>query len=235
MLAVRDVMRRDVLTVQSSTSLKDVAQLLVDRRISGVPVVDEGDEVLGVVSEADFLIKEQGEAVIPHRPLRRFLGDSLNTRELQAKVAAVTAGEAMTAPAVVVTPSTPIREAAATMTSRQINRLPVVEEGRLVGIVTRADLVRAYVRSDQELSRTISNDVILRTLWLDPASFTVSVRDGVASISGNVERRSTAESVERAVAMVPGVVTVRATIGWRIEDEDLRPSERDPEFPYSPR
>jgi CBS domain-containing protein len=234
MLTVRDVMKRDVLTVLPSTPMKDVAQVLVDRRVSGLPVVDEEGKVLGVVSEADFLIKEQGAEEIPHRPLSRFRGESADTRGLQAKVTASTAGEAMTAPAIVVTPSTSIREAAATMTTRRVNRLPVVDDGRLVGIVTRADLVRAYVRSDEELSRVIRDDVLLRTLWLDPAGFIVSVHDGVAIISGAVERRSTAESVERAIAMVPGVVTVQAAIAWKLEDRDIRPVQRDPAFPYSP-
>jgi CBS domain-containing protein len=234
MLTVRDVMKLDVLTVLPSTPMKDVAQVLVDRRISGLPVVDEGGKVLGVVSEADFLIKEGGSDEIPHRPLSRFLGESVKTRDLQAKVTAATAGEAMTAPAIVVAPSTSIREAASTMTTRRVNRLPVVDDGHLVGIVTRADLVRAYVRSDEELSRTIRDDVLLRTLWLDPSGFVVAVHDGVAIISGNVERRSTAESVERAIAMVPGVVTVQASILWRYEDSELRPVERDPAFPYSP-
>jgi CBS-domain-containing membrane protein len=92
MLTVRQVMRREVLTVSPATPLKDVAQLLVDRRISGVPVVDDDGRVLGVVSEADFLIKEQGSDQIQHRPLSRFIGESSATRRAMAKVAAVTAG-----------------------------------------------------------------------------------------------------------------------------------------------
>ena len=124
----------------------------------------------------------------------------------------------MTAPALTIASDRHISEAAALMTARGVNRLPVVDDGRLVGIVTRADLVRAYVRSDDELAATIRDDVLLRILWLDPAQFTVAVRDGVASISGRVERRSTAEMVERAVSMVPGIVDVEPDLTWALDD-----------------
>jgi CBS domain-containing protein len=234
MLTVRQVMRTDVLTVTPSTPLKDVAQLLVDRRISGVPVVDGENHVLGVVSEADFLVKEQGAEQVPHRPLSRLIGESDATRRAMAKLAAVTAGEAMTAPAVTVEPWITVAKAAATMTSRGMNRLPVVDDGRLVGIVTRADLVRAYVRSDEELAGTIKVEVLRQLLWLDPTAFTIEVRDGVATISGSVERRSTAEMIARTIAMVPGIVDVDASIRWQLEDRDIKPVERDVAFPYSP-
>jgi CBS domain-containing protein len=140
----------------------------------------------------------------------------------------------MTSPAITVEPWVPIPKAAATMTSHRVNRLPVVDDGRLVGIVTRADLVRSYVRSDEELARTIRFEVIRELLWLDPAAFTIDVHDGVATISGSVERRSTAEMIGRMTAMVPGIIDVDASVGWRIEDRDLAPVERDPVFPYSP-
>jgi CBS domain-containing protein len=151
-----------------------------------------------------------------------------------AKLAAVTAGEAMTAPAVTVEPWITVAKAAATMTSRGMNRLPVVDDGRLVGIVTRADLVRAYVRSDEELAGTIKVEVLRQLLWLDPTAFTIEVRDGVATISGSVERRSTAEMIARTIAMVPGIVDVDASIRWQLEDRDIKPVERDVAFPYSP-
>jgi CBS domain-containing protein len=235
MLTVRDVMRRDVLVVAPETPLKDVAQLLIDRRVSGVPVVDDTGAVLGIVSETDFLIKEQGSEAVPHRPMSRLLGESADTRQMLAKVSAVTAGEAMTSPAVTIGPTAAISAAASLMTNRRVNRLPVISDGKLVGIVTRADLVRAYVRSDEELQSTIESEVLHRLLWLDPAGFTILVRDGIVTISGRVERESTAEMIERSIAMVPGIVDVRASISWVFEDRDIVPVERDPVFPHSPR
>lgn len=235
MLTIRDVMTSSVILVHPSTPLKEVAQALIDNGISGVPVVDADGVVLGVVSEADLLVKEQGADAIRHRPLSRFFGDSKESRAQLIKLGATTAGDAMTAPARTITSSRSIHEAAAIMTAHRVNRLPVVDDGRLVGMVTRADLVRAYVRSDDELADTIRNDVILRILWLDPVHFDVVVRDGVASISGQVERRSTAAMVERLVRMVPGIVDVHASVSWATDDSSLEPASVDPVFPFSPR
>lgn len=235
MMTVREAMTTSVVAVRPATPLKDVARLLVEHRISGLPVVDDDGAVLGVVSEADFLMKEQGPEAIPHRPLGRIFGESQASRSQQAKVDALTAGEAMTAPAVTIEPGRRIIEAAAIMTTRRLNRLPVVENGRLVGIVTRADLVRAYVSSDEELVRTIREEVLLRTLWLDPVPFDVRVVDGVAAIRGRVERRSTAEMIERAVALVPGIVDVNAAIEWSLDDRQLEPVSIDAVFPFSPK
>jgi CBS domain-containing protein len=235
MLTVQDVMTSPPRTVRPETPLKDVARQLIDHRISGIPVVDGDGRVLGVVSEADFLVKEQGPDAIGHRRLARFLGESGETRAQIAKLGAATAGEAMTSPAVTIEPRRRISEAAALMTDRRINRLPVVEDGRLVGIVTRADLVRAYVRTDDELSRSIREDVLLRVLWLDPTVFEVAVRDGVAAIHGQVERRSTAEMVERAVTMVPGIIDVHADVSWSFDDSKIEPPVLEAVFPFSPR
>jgi CBS domain-containing protein len=232
MMTIRDVMTTSVLTVRPDTPLKDVARLLIDSDVSGVPVVDDGGAVLGVVSEGDFLVKEQGPQALRHRRLARLLGESEATQRQIGKLAARTAGEAMTAPAITIEPSRSIQHAAAVMTERRVNRLPVVESGRLIGIVTRSDLVRAYLRTDEELVRTIRQDVLHRILWLDPATFDVTVHNGEAVVRGNVERRSTARIVEEAIAMVPGIVSLTADVGWSFDDRDLVPASRDVAFPY---
>jgi CBS domain-containing protein len=235
MMTTRDVMTRPVVTVKPETLLKEVAQLLIDHRISGLPVVDPDGSVLGIVSEADFLIKEVGGEALPHRRLARFRGESRGSRAQQAKLVALTAGEAMTSPALTISSGCRIAEAATLMTSRGVNRLPVVDDGRLVGIVTRADLVRAYVRSDDALASTIRDDVLLRILGLDPAIFTVVVVDGAASIVGHVERRSIAELVEQAVAMVPGIMNVHAELTWAHDDRRSESAALDSFFPAIPR
>lgn len=235
MMTVRDVMASPVVTVRRETPLKDVARLLINNGVSGVPVVDDAGSVVGVVSEGDFLVKEQGAAEIHHRRLARLFGESSEARAQLEKVEARTAGEAMTSPAITVAPGSAIRDAAALMTRRSVNRLPVVDDGRLVGIVTRADLLRAYLRSDTELERVVRDDVILRMMWLDPASFDITVRNGEARIVGSVERRSTAEIIEASVRMVPGIVAVHADLGWSTDDRDIRPVERDAVFPFAPR
>jgi CBS domain-containing protein len=232
MLAVREVMSRPVITVGTETPLKDVARLLIDSGISGVPVVDASGSVLGVISEGDFLVKEQGGKSVHHRRFASLLGDSAETRAQLDKVVARTAGEAMTAPALTIDPARPVHEAAALMTERRINRLPVVDAGKLVGIVTRADLVRAYLRTDAELERTIREDVLLRILWLDPAAFKVEVRNGEAIVAGSVDRRSTAEIVAETIRLVPGIVDAQVDVRWSVDDRQIRPAARDPEFPF---
>ena len=232
MMTIRDVMTTSVLTVRPDTPLKDVARLLIDGDVSGVPVVDEDGAVLGVVSEGDFLVKEQGPQALRHRRLARLLGESEATKRQIGKLAARTAGEAMTVPAITMEPTRAIQDAAAVMTERRVNRLPVVESGRLIGIVTRADLVRAYLRTDDELVRTIRQDVLHRILWLDPATFDVTVHAGEAVVRGTVERRSTARILEEAIAMVPGIVSLTADVGWSFDDRDLVPASRDVAFPY---
>ena len=221
MKTVGDVMSRSVLSVRPDTPLKEVARLLVERRISGLPVVNDEGKVLGVVSEADLLVKEQDPAALPHRPLAWIFGESSEAREMRAKVEARTAGEAMTAPAITIEASRSIHAAAGLMIERRVNRLPVTDGEELVGIVTRADLVRSFVRSDEQLAQTIRDDVLLKALWIDPAPFTVEVLDGVATIRGRVDRRSTAAMVTHMAEMVPGVVAVNAEIAWTVDDREI--------------
>ena len=203
-MSVRDVMTAPVFSVTTSTPLKDVARILVDHRISGVPVVDDTGAVVGVVSEADFLLKEGGHEIARRRWFGRLLGETREASTRHAKIGAITAGEAMTSPAATIEADRSTTAAATLMVDLDVNRLPVLDGGRLVGIVSRADLVRAFVRSDDQLAENIRHDILLRVLWLNPELFDVEVHNGVASIRGRVERRSTAEMIERAVRNVPG-------------------------------
>ncbi len=234
MTTVRDVMTRAVLAVRPETTLKEVARLLVEHRISGLPVVDDEDRVVGVISEADLLVKEQDPGVFEPSPLDRIFGTSEELRELRAKAEARTAGEAMTSPAITIEASRSLHQAAGVMIERRVNRLPVVEDGRLVGIVTRADIVRAFVRSDDQLEQSIRQDVLLRTLWIDPDQFEVEVSDGVATIRGAVDRRSTAGMIVRSVENVPGIVAVNAEIAWNVDDRDIEAPAPDYFSPKGP-
>jgi CBS domain-containing protein len=212
---VRDVMTMEVATVRPTDSLKEVARLLAQRNISGAPVVDAEGAVLGVVSEGDILVKERGPAE-PTRTFLRFRRPSEPGR--RAKSAATTAAEAMTTPAVVIGPERPVTAAAKLMLERGVNRLPVVTDGRLVGIVTRADLVRAFCRSDSELEREIRSDVLERKLWVPAGTVGVSVVEGAVTLSGVLDTETDADVLVRLVERVPGVVSVASTVGWRISD-----------------
>ena len=125
-LKVRDVMTQEVVTVEPETPLKDVARLMIDYGVSGIPVVDQTGLVVGVVSEADLLVKERGPEAIPRRPLTWLIGESKATERDMAKLKAVAAREAMTSPPVTIGPDRPLHEAADLMIRERINRLPVV-------------------------------------------------------------------------------------------------------------
>lgn len=201
-MKVEQVMTRDVLSVRPDTSLKEVARLLAGAGISGVPVTAEDGEVLGVVSEADILVKER-------RPL-----DGGNGRlrhrgtATRGKAEARTAADAMTAPAITIAPRNRVDAAAGLMLDCGVNRLPVVEDGRLVGIVTRADLVRAFAATDDRIESEIRGDVLLHELWLDPREFEVHVEDGVVEIAGRFDSEEQRDIAARRLRLVPGVVSV---------------------------
>jgi CBS domain-containing protein len=231
---VRDVMTRSVLSVRPDTPLKDVARLLIENRISGLPVVDDAGQVVGVVSEGDLLVKEQSKDAFRHRPLARLFGESTETRMLLSKAEARTAGDAMTSPAITVDAARQVGEAAATMIERKVNRLPVTDDGRLVGIVTRADVIRTFVRTDAELAESIRQDVLLRALWEDPDTFSVGVENGVATVRGRVERRSSVGIIERMVEMLPGIVGVTMDVSWAMDDRNLKSPPHDYISPKSP-
>lgn len=202
-MRVANVMTTQVLTVKPDTTLKEVAELLGSRGISGAPVVDDAGLVLGVVSEADILAKERR----PRRQTRvdRLLGHT----HVDQKAAARTAGEAMTAPAVTIGADRRVDAAAALMLDRSVNRLPVIDrEGLLVGIVTRADLVRAFVHSDEQVEREIREEVLLHELWLDPEDFELSVQKGEVTITGHAGTEAERELLVRRISLVPGVVSV---------------------------
>jgi CBS domain-containing protein len=209
MMKVKDVMTTDVITVEPQTTLKDVAAVLAVRRISGLPVVDAGGKVVGVISEADILFKEVGEKG-PQGVIAWLLepgGD--------VKLDARTAGEAMTAPARTIGPDRPLAEAAKRMLEEAVNRFPVVDDdGALLGLVSRADLVRAFVRSDEAIANEIRQDVILKTLWIAPEDLDVSVRGGAVTINGHVESKADAELIEAFARRVPGTVSVESKLSW---------------------
>jgi CBS domain-containing protein len=226
-MKITDLMARDVVTVAPDAPLKEVARLLVEHRISGVPVVDAQGHVLGVVSEADILAKTRGEG-----PERSLVFAALHPAELleeASKLAARRAQEAMTAPALTVTEHVDVATASALMLDRDIARLPVVDaEGRLAGIVTRADVVRAFLRGDDEIAEEIQ-ELLLETLWIAPEAVDVDVRAGVVSLSGELETWSSADLLARLVRRVPGVVDVHSRVRWLSD----RHAEQQATLPHS--
>jgi CBS domain-containing protein len=216
-MRIEDIMTRDVATVGPEATLKQAARELVARRISGMPVVDEDGQVLGVLSEGDILYKQRGA-----RPsdggMLAWIVDRHHEDE-DAKLDARFVSEAMTSPAITIDAGWSLTAAADRMLSAGVNRLPVVRRDRLVGIVTRADIVRAFARSDAEVAQDVTDQLDLyRALWNGGSPVEASVADGAVTLNGQLRLRSEAEILPKVIAKVPGVVEVASELTWTEDD-----------------
>ena len=208
---VGEVMTKAVVTVGPETDFKTCVDLLRVHRISAMPVVD-GDFVLGIVSEFDLLLKEESRDTFTHLKKRQ---------STQAK--ARTAGDVMSHPALCIGPGASITDAARLMHRRAVKRLPVVDtQGRLVGIVSRHDLLKTFLRSDDSIRREVAEDLLVRALWIDQDAVVVDVQDGVVALTGELETKSLAELVTRLVGSVDGVVGVNSGLAFRLDDTHLK-------------
>ena len=208
---VKDVMTGEVVAVRKDASFKEMAARLRQFRVSAFPVIDENRKVIGVVSEADLLAKEAlaGEHGIPAAVTEIF-----HHRDYK-KAAGLTAGDLMTHLAVTVRPEDSVEHAARLMYTLQVKRLPVVDAGGyLVGIVSGADLLSIFDRTDEEIHSEIVNDVILREFLIDPAVFMVTVADGVVTIQGSPETTDLGHKLVTRIRHVQGVVAVRDKLAY---------------------
>lgn len=216
---VRDLMTRDVITVRTDTPYRKIVDLMAEHHVSALPVLDESGMVAGVVSEADLLYKIEsqngGERERRHFPWRRRAGD--------AKAEGTVAADLMSGPALTIDPDASIVTAAKVMDTERVKRLPVItDSGRLVGIVSRRDLLRVFLRSDRELCETVETEVVRRVLWATPEQVRVTVKSGVVTLTGTVERRSLIPIAERLTREVDGVVDVVCELGYEMDDSDIR-------------
>ncbi|MFB7272491.1 CBS domain-containing protein [Streptomyces sp. NPDC056244] len=211
---ISELMTRDVVSVRPETPFKEIARMLADHDISAVPVVDTAGRPVGLVSEADLLRKAAGGSDLSGRtPL-----PDLEAWE-RARAEGSTAGEVMSAPVVCAHPDWTVVEAARLMAVQNVKRLPVVDETEtLRGIVSRADLLRVFLRQDHAIRDEITHDVLAGTLGLAPMAVTADVKEGEVTLHGAVEDSRLVPVVVRLCRSVDGVVTV---------SEDLRHPTRD--------
>ncbi|MFD6230321.1 CBS domain-containing protein [Streptomyces sp. NPDC060232] len=203
-IKVADLMTGEVVSVTPETPFKDVAKLLAQYDVSGLPVLDDEDHVVGVVSQTDLLA--------PRAPV-----PGSGTRAA-APSQPPTAGSLMSSPAVTVQAEETAREAARLMTRRGIERLPVVDvEDRLVGIVTRRDLLRTFLRPDAEIRRRVQ-DVLADLAGLSAEAVEVHVVDGIVTLEGSVHHRSQLPVLLALVEGIDGVVAVAPRITARCDD-----------------
>jgi CBS domain-containing protein len=193
-----------VVAVRTSASFREMAEMLRKTKISAFPVLDDSRRVIGVVSEADMLVKEavlaDGTSVLA--ALRHFREDE--------KAAGVTAGDLMTSPAVTIGPDASVPEAARIMYDRRIKRLPVVNPaGQLLGIISRVDVLAVFSRPDSEIRDEIVHQALPDSAPTVPRDLRVEVSDGIVSVFGGPVSEQTGRSILDAVRHVQGVVAVR--------------------------
>jgi len=206
---VEDVMTTQVVAVRSGASFKEMAARLRLSRVSAFPVLDDGGRVIGVVSEADMLVKE-----VLNADHTGALTAMLHRRE-QEKADGLIASDLMTHPAVTVTPQDSVEHAARLMYTLQVKRLPVIDSGgQLVGIISRTDVLAIFDRPDEEIKDEITGHVIPVELLEDPHQFAVSVQAGVVTLEGSPETASLGRALVRKVRHVQGVVAVRDRLSY---------------------
>jgi CBS domain-containing protein len=209
---VKDVMSTPVVAVRRDASFKEMAAKLRAYRVSAFPVIDDDGKVIGVVSEADLLAKEA--LADDHAGIHGAITGIWRHTEYE-KAEGLTAGDLMTHPAMTVRPDDPVEQAARLMYTLQVKRLPVVDAGaRLVGIVSRADVLAVFDRPDTEILAEITDDIILREFLLDPGRFMVRVDQGVVTLQGNLEAAVLGRNLVDRVRHVRGVVAVRDELAY---------------------
>jgi len=211
---VREVMTSDVITISSSTPLKEAAVTMTDRRVSGLPVVDEG-RLVGIITESDFVSRLAGE------------GDGLMAMLFGRRAAEISGavGDIMSTEPRTIGPDETVTAAARKMSELGIKRLPVVDgSGTLVGIVSRADLMAVFARPDHQIASDIINDGVTRLLGADPGSVTVEVRDGVVTLDGRVDLVTEKRMLEEFARRVAGVVAVNSSLAATYDETRLPPT-----------
>jgi CBS domain-containing protein len=205
---VQDVMTTRVIWVKKDATFREMATALHEHRVSAFPVVDDDGKVIGVVSEADLLTKEaldDDSGVI----------SGILHRRDQAKARGVTAGDLMTTAVVAVRPDDTIEHAAKLMYDRRVKRLPVTDEnGRLTGIISRADVLSIFDRTDHAIHQEITGEVIRGEFTADPSAFQVTVKDGIVTLAGCPETNEVGHDIVRRVRHVQGVVAVRDRLNY---------------------
>ncbi len=212
---VRNVMTAEVISVTEQAPFVELVRLLAVHKISALPVVDGNGRAVGIVSEADLLRKEEYQDE-PDGPYRF---EGRRRRSARAKAAGHTAAELMSAPVITVSPEATVPLAAKLLARHRVKRLPVVDDkGRLVGIVSRADLLRLFLRDDEAIRREVLEEVLLRGLWIDPNTVTVTVDEGIVTLAGQLERKSLVPMAVHLARTVPGVVDVISELSFAWDD-----------------
>ncbi len=211
---VRDVMSTHVIAARQSATYKELAAMLHDQRVSAFPVIDDDGKLIGIVSETDLLAKEALEGTVPAT-----LASMPHQRE-RSRVSGLTAAELMTRTVVTIGPDALVSHAARLMYNKRVKRLPVIgDDGALIGIVSRSDVLSVYSKPDAEIRDEVSSELIRGAFLADPGAFTVTVKDGIVTLTGRPGTVKAGHDVVAAVRHMEGVVAVRDRLTYPPEDQ----------------
>ncbi|WFU13426.1 CBS domain-containing protein (plasmid) [Rhizobium sp. CB3090] len=221
-MLVRDIMTSTPVTVKASSPIAEAASLMLDNRISGLPVVDDDGTLIGIVSEGDFLRRGELDTERRRSCFLEFLTSPGKLADEYVHAHGRKVEEVMTSSVTTVSPQQPIADAVKLMERDDIKRLPVVEDDQLIGIVARSDLMRALfsilmakpaLNGDAQIEAAIQTELAKHS-WSGNGFISVAVKDGVAELSGTIfdERERLAAKV--AAENVPGVKSVTDQLTW---------------------
>ncbi len=193
-------MTTDVVAAAPTTTLRDAARMMFRYSVSGLPVVDDEEHVLGIITEGDFLAME--------------------VKRADGGVPAEIVSEVMSHSVLTVPPDLEVMDAARFMHEHGVKRVVVTEEGAMVGIISRFDIVAGFTRPDDLIEDEIREDLVRRVLFVDPSTIDVTVANGVVKLSGKIGTRTEARLMEELTRRLDGVVDVDNQLEWRIDDTD---------------
>jgi len=217
-----DIMTNTVITVGPDRPLKEIAQLLIKHRISAVPVINEDKKLMGIVSEGDLVHRIRGDHELPRSWWLSLIGDLNDIPKEFIRTHGKTAKDVMTQEVITATPFTSIAELSEMLETNKIKRVPIVESGKLIGIVSRANIIQGLVaqdddslpkvaKSDQEI-RKILLEEFLQHEWASNATVNVVVKNGVVQFWGLVSSEYAKDALRIAAEKIPGVKEVKENL-----------------------
>lgn len=213
-MKVRELMTTEVMTTRPDAPLKEAARRMVEEGVSGLPVVSDEGLLVGIITESDFVNAEADRRTGPRRAgMLRFLD-----RRSEIPSQERTVGDVMTTKVVTVEPDADHAEAARIMQRNGVKRLPVTRSDHVVGLVSRADVMRAFTRSDEDIVAEIRDQVLTKVLWVDPDRVKVSSLDGNVTLAGRLETRSDAELLAELTRRLDGVASVEDQLSFEVDN-----------------